>query len=279
MSLTHLGCSGAVAATSFNALSASYTGLTTEIWLSASDASTLLDGSGVATALNGVVGTWNDKSGNARHFVQGTDANRPLRKSQTNTITFNTVNFDATNDRMIGNAASVSAGNNKGCLVLAISGRYTINAGTVGHFTMYTPSAGNARIRPAMGSDGQWILEGRRLDADTGSSSFSGAGTKYTTDDWGVHVFMYDYQADSWTIRYNKVAKIAAAGVPNSAAGNTSATDSASSGLFIGSYNSGTGFAQRDVRDVVLWSASSSPSTALLDQIATDMAREIGVTL
>jgi hypothetical protein len=90
---------------------------------------------------------------------------------------------------------------------------------------------------------------------------------------------MYDFQADSWTIRYNKVAKIAAAALANSTAGNTSATDSAANGVFIGSYSSGAGFAIRDVRDMVLWSASASPSTALLDQIATDMAREIGVTL
>jgi hypothetical protein len=53
-----------------------------EAWWDAADASTLFDAAtgGSLVANDGDVGRWEDKSGNARHFEQGTAANRPLRK-------------------------------------------------------------------------------------------------------------------------------------------------------------------------------------------------------
>ena len=278
MSLTTLGCSGVGAAGPFNALSAAYSGLTNEIWLSASDASTLLDAGAAAADLTEEVATWNDKSGNARNFA-GVATARPTRQTNTNgSATFDSMRFDATNDRMVA-ASALGCARNKGCLVFAWSGRYTQVAATIGIFTVYTPSAGTARIRPSMNSDGQWNLEGRRLDADSGSSAFSGVGTLYTSAQWGVHLFLYDFQADSWSVYYNKVAKIAAVALGSSTAGNTSDTDSAASGVFVGSYASGSGFAAKDMVDVCLWSASSTPSAGVLDAIQTDMARTIGVSI
>ena len=54
-----------------------------QLWLDASDASTLYDATtgGSLVAADGAVARWEDKSGNARHFTQGTSANRPARKT------------------------------------------------------------------------------------------------------------------------------------------------------------------------------------------------------
>jgi hypothetical protein len=54
-----------------------------QLWLDASDATTLFDATsgGSLVAADGGVARWEDKSGNARHATQGTSANRPLRKT------------------------------------------------------------------------------------------------------------------------------------------------------------------------------------------------------
>jgi hypothetical protein len=59
----------------------SITGL--QLWLDASDASTLYDATsgGSLVAANGGVARWEDKSGNARHATQGTAGSRPTRKT------------------------------------------------------------------------------------------------------------------------------------------------------------------------------------------------------
>ena len=63
------------------ALPSSITGL--QLWLDASDASTLYDATsgGSLVAADGGVARWEDKSGNARHATQGTSGNRPARKT------------------------------------------------------------------------------------------------------------------------------------------------------------------------------------------------------
>lgn len=54
-----------------------------QLWLDASDASTLYDATsgGSLVAADGSVARWEDKSGNARHATQGTSGKRPTRKT------------------------------------------------------------------------------------------------------------------------------------------------------------------------------------------------------
>jgi len=54
-----------------------------QLWLDASDASTLFDATtgGSLVAADGGVARWEDKSGNARHMTQGTSGSRPTRKT------------------------------------------------------------------------------------------------------------------------------------------------------------------------------------------------------
>jgi hypothetical protein len=53
------------------------------MWLDASDASTLYDATsgGSLVSANGGIARWEDKSGNARHALQSSSSQRPLRKS------------------------------------------------------------------------------------------------------------------------------------------------------------------------------------------------------
>lgn len=54
-----------------------------QLWLDASDASTLYDSTtgGALVAADGGVARWEDKSGNGRHATQSTSGSRPLRKA------------------------------------------------------------------------------------------------------------------------------------------------------------------------------------------------------
>lgn len=75
------------------------------LWLDASDTRTLYNAtSGGQVVTNGnTIARWEDKSGNARHFTQSTANNQPTLR--TNSLNgFATVEFDGTNDRLIGDS-------------------------------------------------------------------------------------------------------------------------------------------------------------------------------
>jgi hypothetical protein len=70
-----------------------------QLWLDASDASTLYDATtgGSLVAADGTVKRWEDKSGNNRHATQSTDANRPVRKTAVQNG-LDVLRFDGSND-------------------------------------------------------------------------------------------------------------------------------------------------------------------------------------
>jgi hypothetical protein len=70
-----------------------------QLWLDASDASTLFDATtgGSLVAADGGVARWEDKSGNGRHATQSTSANRPARKTAIQNG-LDVLRFDGSND-------------------------------------------------------------------------------------------------------------------------------------------------------------------------------------
>jgi hypothetical protein len=72
-----------------------------QLWLDASDATTLFDATsgGSLVAADGGVARWEDKSGNARHATQGTSGNRPLRKTTVQGGK-DVLRFDGSNDSL-----------------------------------------------------------------------------------------------------------------------------------------------------------------------------------
>jgi len=83
-----------------------------QLWLDASDASTLYDATtgGSLVSANGAVARWEDKSGNSRHATQSTSGYRPLRKTaQQNGLA--ALEFSASSNQRIavsGSAASLN---------------------------------------------------------------------------------------------------------------------------------------------------------------------------
>jgi hypothetical protein len=70
-------------------------------WWDASDLSTLFDATsgGSAVAADGGVARWEDKSGNGRHWTQGTSQWRPARKTSVRN-SLDVLRLDASDDRM-----------------------------------------------------------------------------------------------------------------------------------------------------------------------------------
>ena len=74
-----------------------------EVWLDASDSSTITESSGA-------VSQWDDKSGSGNHVTQATSDNQPT----TNSLTLNGLNvidFDGVDDRLINSGFTTSLGN------------------------------------------------------------------------------------------------------------------------------------------------------------------------
>lgn len=82
---------------------ASLSGL--QLWLDASDSSTLYDATtgGSLVAADGGVARWEDKSGNGRHATQATSANRPARKTAIQGG-LDVLRFDGSNDFLDGSS-------------------------------------------------------------------------------------------------------------------------------------------------------------------------------
>jgi hypothetical protein len=72
-----------------------------QLWLDASDASTLYDATsgGSLVAADGGVARWEDKSGNSRHMTQATSGSRPARKTAIQGG-LDVLRFDGSNDFM-----------------------------------------------------------------------------------------------------------------------------------------------------------------------------------
>jgi hypothetical protein len=73
--------------------------ITTALWLDAADATTI-------TESGGAVSQWNDKSGNDKHFSQGTAANRPIINS-TAINSKPALVFDGINDHLVAGSAVI----------------------------------------------------------------------------------------------------------------------------------------------------------------------------
>lgn len=72
-----------------------------DLWLDASDNSTVLDATDTAASDDEAVKTWQDKSPNANHAVQSTAAEQPIRRAaEVNGL--DALDFDGINDSMVG---------------------------------------------------------------------------------------------------------------------------------------------------------------------------------
>jgi hypothetical protein len=116
-----------------------------QLWLDASDASTLFDattGGSLVTA-DGGVARWEDKSGNARHATQSTSGNRPQRKTALISA-LDAITFDGTNDRLFVPASSVAFGTSN--FEMFIVARSRAPSGSQGFFVFQDNTSGFSPI-------------------------------------------------------------------------------------------------------------------------------------
>jgi len=145
-----------------------------QLWLDASDASTLFDATtgGSLVAADGAVARWEDKSGNARHATQSTSQSRPLRKtSQQNSK--DALLFDGVNDLL---AVPCNLSGSSGITVFFVHKR--VAASTVYAFSnyQYTPGDG-AGILCSSNTSSAISAQGRPDGSASFRSTASGAAT------------------------------------------------------------------------------------------------------
>lgn len=139
------------------------------LWLDASDASTI-------THSGGAVSQINDKSGNSRHFTQGTSSDQP----RINTMTMNGLNvLDFQSDRL--GLGSSGIGRNVGAITLyflaRIEKQYTANDATVPVYPVVLGSGSSNQARSLLAfnrnSDYKPELAGQRSDGSSFTSLYS----------------------------------------------------------------------------------------------------------
>lgn len=164
----------------------SLTGL--QLWLDASDASTLFDATsgGSLVAADGAVARWEDKSGNGRHFTQSTSGSRPARKTNQQGG-LDALLFDGSNDHMIGGDYLDLNGTNQITVFLVVKARTSSvnsielinkrdNTGTDSGWYFYTNSSG--KLETGLVSSGNYFV----LESNSAVAAFnSGAVWTFRT--------------------------------------------------------------------------------------------------
>lgn len=176
------------------------------LWLDAADSSTLYDAvtGGSLVAANGAVSRWEDKSGNGRHFVQGTANNRPLRlTSQFNSK--DALDFDGDNDKLFDPYANSSTSPTIGTLSAYINDT-TYSAFVVARADTVSTNSTNTYANEAFYGDGAGYLGGYLRSNNTVGiysylSAYATATQSYTAG--SLAVFGFEHSAGSVRIRLN----------------------------------------------------------------------------
>ena len=217
------------------------------VWLDASDATTLYDATsgGSLVAANGEVKRWEDKSGNARHYTQGTATAIPTRRTAV-ANGLDVVRFDGINDFMSRATGLSLTKNIAGCTVYIVR-KWATNPTSLRSYFLENVGSGGSRINIYAGvTSGKSSAGGRRLDAD--SFAFVTSSASVSTAAFQIHSAVYDY-ANSNLDQYLNAA-LDGTTTSFQTDGNTSNTDTALA--YIGS-SVASGFADIDVAEILVF--------------------------
>jgi hypothetical protein len=159
--------------------------LSPELWLDASDTSTITESSGS-------VSEWRDRSGNARHFAQGTGINQPTTGSATLNA-LNVITFDGSDDYLVRTTATAIGRNVTGITTYTLARWSSLAsqqpawaASTSDNVSFLTRLVTQASIS----ANSKANVGGRTLDADGFASQAS--STSLNTSDHFIVTGVYD---------------------------------------------------------------------------------------
>jgi hypothetical protein len=248
---------------------ATITGL--QLWLDASDATTLYDATsgGSLVAADGGVARWEDKSGNARHATQGTSGSRPLRKASVQGGK-DVLRFDGSND-------SLSIASSTATFKLLHSADSTVFLVFKSGTTANPGQAGYVVLATGNGSSSQIGFELATIDSDpsTANDAVSVFTVRGSSGTWPVYTFENNYFASNTFGLISLVSKPADATASNRVAlrkngGNLSTnnapsgvqtvnTGNASNDLAIGAYGGqASGFLNGDIAEIIVYDSALS---------------------
>lgn len=152
------------------------------LWLDASDASTITHSSGSVSQIN-------DKSGNSRHFTQGTSTNQPRIDTHTQNG-LAVLDFDGTNDRL--ELGSSGLGRNVGGVTIYVVAKPD-SISAIRTLLQFSSGSNSSQSRSSvrLTSASKAELGGRRLDANSFAST-TGA-SNVSTSTFSVFTGVLDY--------------------------------------------------------------------------------------
>lgn len=260
---------------------AALTGL--QLWLDASDSSTVLEGAADPAEANDPVSQWSDKSGNVRHATQGTLAARPVYRSAAQNGR-NVLEWDGTDDFLSVGAVATFKHLHDGtaslvCIVArpglvanpnaiyAFIDNCGVSSGSIGYSLAYDDRASVPRNN---------VLLEQVSKGSLGNPSIS----NLSGDAWTPNVFsIIDdcMDADNATasqrskVRINNGTEIA-----NNALTNTPSASNATAVLRLGSSSTGTFFLAGQIAEVII---CNNQNASLLTKLRGYLAWKWGITI
>ncbi len=221
-----------------------------QLWLDSSDSGTLFqDTSGTIPVVNegDPVGLWRDKSGNAKHATQSTNANRPLFKTSVQNSK-NVLRFDGSNDGMAGSDTGFSTTTSTVFVICK-----SAIAGIDNYPFMFGTDAATQLV-------GLTTYNNQMQITQYGASTF----VAFTTNAWNIIYFTKS--SNNWTMNLN-----------GTSASTTMTTSTVLSGNYgIGFNKSGNrAFFNGDIAEVILY--NSVLSTSQIQQVQAYLNQKWGI--
>jgi hypothetical protein len=221
-----------------------------QLWLDASDASTLFTdsaGSTLATADGDPVGRWSDKSGNSNNTIQADGTKKPLLKLSTQNAK-NSVRFDGSND----NLKALTGGDDSNYTLFVVNKKLTSAANNYMLFSMGEESNGKRRClwHYSYFSDGYIAFNGQNADYSNTSVNL-----KFLQNVANIAQLKRDGQSISLAKNSNSYTT-----------GTASATlvTHAATSIFVGTNNGQTEAYNGDYQEVLYYNSLVSDSNRIL---------------
>ena len=232
-----------------------------QLWLDASDQSTLYQSSGgsLATADGDPVGYWTDKSGNARHATQTDGTKKPAIKLgvQNNR---NAILFDGSNDRLVisNSTSSLSFLHQSNSSIFIVFRYSTLNEGAVFDSTGGASSKRGISLYVRSTGNADFFITNGTATGTSGAVVFNLSSTSYISSSFALLSFINQPTNSTLANRSFGYKNGGSAFNNNASTGSISAAN-ATHNMQIGEWNGG-GSMNGYISEIVIYNQSLSSS-------------------